>query len=324
MKLFLPFLFLLFISCTETKQKTIGSIERLDAELDKLISKDAAMEIIAEGHEWTEGPLWISKHNMLLYSDIPRNTIYKWTEAKGAEVYLTPSGYTGAAQRGGETGSNAILLTTDGKLLLCQHGDRRLAIMDAPLDKPAAKFTTLVDNYAGKKLNSPNDAVISKDGDIYFTDPPYGLEKNMEDPLKELPFQGVYKLKKDGKVVLLTDSITRPNGIGLTPDGKKLVIANSDGKKPIWYEYEIAGDSIKNGRVLYERKTEKGGADGLKITKSGYLFATGPGGLFIFNPQNKLIGKLKLPEATSNCAFSEDEKTLYLTVDMYVVRLKMQ
>lgn len=323
MKLFLPLFLLLFISCTDKKEKTIGSIERLDPEVDKLIGKDAAMEIIAEGHEWTEGPLWVAKHKMLLYSDIPRNSIYKWTEANGSEIYLNPAGYTGTAKRGGETGSNGLLLTTDGRLLLCQHGDRRLAIMDAPLDKPTSKFISVVDNYSGKKLNSPNDAVISKDGEIYFTDPPYGLEKNMDDPLKELPFQGVYKLKKDGKVVLLTDSISRPNGIGITPDGKKLIIANSDGKKPIWYQYEISGDSIINGTIIYERKTVKGGADGLKITREGYMFATGPGGVWIFNPQHKLIGKLNLPEATSNCAFSDDEKTLFITVDMYVVRLKM-
>src|SRR3982750_4120497 len=156
MKIVSFFTILALVSFGSHKDKrTIGSIERLDPEMDGLIQKDAAMEIIAEGFDWTEGPLWVEKHQMLLFSDIPKNTIYKWTESKGTEVYLTPSGYTDTAKRGGETGSNALKLTIKGRLLLCQHGDRRIAVMDAPLDKPAPKFISLADNYNGKKFNSP-------------------------------------------------------------------------------------------------------------------------------------------------------------------------
>ncbi|MFL5809906.1 MAG: SMP-30/gluconolactonase/LRE family protein [Flavisolibacter sp.] len=329
MKIVSFFTLLALVSFGSHKDKrTIGSIERLDPEMDRLIQKDAAMEIIAEGFDWTEGPLWVEKHQMLLFSDIPKNTIYKWTESKGTEVYLTPSGYTDTAKRGGETGSNALKLTIKGRLLLCQHGDRRIAVMDAPLDKPAPKFISLADNYNGKKFNSPNDAAVASNGDIYFTDPPYGLEKNMNDPKKELSFQGVYKIKKDGKLILLVDSITRPNGIELTPDGKTLFVSNSDGVKPRWYKYKIKGDALVNGTIFpdpaEEKNPERGGADGMKFTKKGYLFAIAPGGVWIFNPKGRIIGKLKIPERTSNCALSGDEKTLYITADMYVLRLKLR
>ena len=321
-------LLLLFAFCSNKEKRTIGSIERLDPEIDVLIQKNAVMEIIAEGFDWTEGPLWVEKHQMLLFSDIPKNTIYKWTEEKGAEVYLSPSGYTDTLKRGGETGSNALKLTNDGRLLLCQHGDRRIAVMNAPLDRPAPRFISLANNYNGKKLNSPNDAAIASNGDIYFTDPPYGLEKNMEDPKKELTFQGVYKIKRDGKLVLLTDSITRPNGIELTPDGKSVIVSNSDGRKPRWYKFDIIGDSLRNGAIFPDASEEikrgNGGADGLKFTRKGYLFATAPGGLWVFNPKGKLIGKLNMPERTSNCALSADENTLYITADMYVLRLKLR
>jgi gluconolactonase len=323
-RLFLAVSVLLAFSFETSAQKTIGSIERLDPEISSLIKKDAVIEIIGEGYDWSEGPLWVEKYKMLLFSDIPKNTIYKWTEEKGAEVYLTPSGYTDTAKRGGETGSNALHLSPNGNLILCQHGNRQMAMMDAPLDRPAPKFISLASNYNGKKFNSPNDAVINSKGEIFFTDPPYGLEKNMDDPKKELSFQGVYKIKTNGELVLLIDSIARPNGIELSRDEKTLFVSNSEGRKPRWYEYDISGDALTNGRIFGAQYQERGGADGMKITKSGYMFAAAPGGLWIFNPSGTVIGKLKIPVATSNCALSADEKTLYITADMYVLRLKMQ
>ncbi len=320
---------ILFASCITAQRKTLGSIERIDPEINSIIRSNATIEIIGEGFEWTEGPLWVEKYRMLLFSDVPKNTIYKWTEQKGTEVYLTPSGYTGVVARGGETGSNGLKLTTDGRLLLCQHGNRQVAVMNAPLDAPKPVFVSIANNYKGKKFNSPNDAVIRSNGDIFFTDPPYGLEKGMEDSTKELPFQGVYKVGKDGKVTLLTDSITRPNGIGLTTDEKTLIVANSDGNKLVWYAFDLSpGDSLTNGRIFRdasaESKSEKGGPDGFKITRQGYMFATAPGGIWVFNKGGKLIGKIKIPEATSNCVLSDDEKTLYVTADMYVLRVKLQ
>ncbi|HZF65278.1 MAG TPA: SMP-30/gluconolactonase/LRE family protein [Chitinophagaceae bacterium] len=310
---------------TRQNHDHIGSIERFSPQINKLIKPDAKLEIIAEGYEWSEGPVWVEKEKMLLFSDIPRNSIYKWTEKGGAELYLKPAGYTGSEERGGETGSNGLALTKDGKLVLCQHGDRRIAMMDAPLNAPQPRFISLADNYKGKKFNSPNDLVIRRNGDIFFTDPPYGLEKNMADQTKELSFQGVYKLSKNGDLKLLLDSIPRPNGIALTPDEKTLIVANSDGKTTRWHAYNFGrNDSLINHRIYGAPYTEKGGADGLKIDSKGNVFATGPGGVWIFDKNGKTLGRLKIPAATSNCALSKDEKTLYITADMYVLRLKMR
>lgn len=316
-------------SCmSQTNYKTTGVVERYDQSLDKIISKDATAEIIAEGFEWSEGPLWIEKHKMLLFSDVPTNTVYKWTEAKGKEIYLKPSGYTGTIERKGEMGSNGLTLDENGHLVLCQHGDRRMVSMNAALDKPEAKFVTLADQYNGKRFSSPNDATISSKGELFFTDPPYGLVTQSDnDPSKEISWNGVYKVKKNGEVILLTDTLTRPNGLAFFPGEKKLLVANSDPQKANWYVFDVDGDRLVNGRIFYRAVREpglRGLPDGLKIDKQGHVFATGPGGVHIFNSEGKLLGRLKLPEATSNCTLSADEKTLYITNDMYVLRFKMR
>ena len=318
---------ILFASCQTKPYKTIGSTERIDPSLDQLITADAKLEIIAEGFEWSEGPVWIENQKTLLFSDVPKNTVYQWTEEKGTSVYLTPSGYTGSVARGGEPGSNGLLLFNN-QLVLCQHGDRRLAVMESSLDKPLAQFKTVGGSFNGKRFNSPNDAVADSKGNFYVTDPPYGLEKNMDDPAKETPYQGVYKINSKGKTFLLVDSLTRPNGIALSPDEKFLFVANSDPAKAIWYRYELTDSTATNGKIFYDvtplAATEKGLPDGMKIDKSGNIFASGPGGLFIFNNEGNLIGRVKIPVATANCALSADEKTLYITSDMYVLRLKMR
>ncbi|MBA4058089.1 MAG: gluconolactonase [Marivirga sp.] len=320
----------LSFSCTPKKElKTIGSIERIDPAFDALVSTDAAIEVIAEDFDWSEGPLWLDDQKMLVFSDVPKNIVYKWTEEKGKEVYLTPSGYTGnSSPYSDEEGSNGLTLSNDGKLVLCQHGDRRVSMMDAALNDPKPTFISLADNFQGKKLNSPNDAVFNDKGDLFFTDPPYGLPNRAEDSTKEIPFQGVYKAS-NGSVTLLTDSVTRPNGIAFFPGEKKLIVANSDPAKAVWYTFDLTeNDSLTNARIFYDAtentKTEKGLPDGLKVDKQGNVFASGPGGVWVFDKDGKLLGKIKLPEATSNCAFSGDEKTLYITVDMYVVRVKLR
>ena len=312
----------------EMKYKKTGTLERIDPALDSIITTRAEAEIIAEGFDWSEGPVWIESHKMLLFSDVPRDTVFKWTEEKGKEVYLTPSGYTDSIPRGGEMGSNGLTLDNDGHLILCQCGNRQIAKMDAPFDKPAPKYISLANNYNGKKFNSPNDVIVSSNGEIFFTDPPYGLEKNMDDPKKEIPFQGVFKVKKDGKVILMTDSLTRPNGLAFLPGEKTMIVANSDPAKPNWYAFDIGDNGqFTNARIFYSTagdKSAKGLPDGFKIDKKGNVFATGPGGLWIFNSSGKLLGKMKFDEATSNVAFSPDEKTLYITNDMNVLRLKMR
>ena len=308
---------------------TEGIIERTDPSLDSIISADAKIEIIATELDWSEGPLWIEKNNRLLFSDVPRNTIYQWTEEKGKEIYLSPSGYTDTMKRGGETGSNGLLLNSEGNLVLCQHGNRQMASMKAPLDHPVAVFESLASTYLGKRFNSPNDAVFSSNAELFFTDPPYGLEKNMNDPRKEIPYQGVYKVNKAGLVTLLIDSITRPNGIAFFPGEKKLIIANSDPAKPYWYLYEVTENNLlTNGKIFCEASVAgtnlKGLPDGLKIDRKGTVFASGPGGVWIFNASGILLGKIKLSEAASNCALSDDEKTLFITNDSKVLRIKLR
>jgi gluconolactonase len=309
---------------------TTGNLEKFDPSFDSIIAPAAKAEIIAEGFEWSEGPLWAEKEGMLLFSDVPMNTVYKWTEKKGKEVYLKPSGYTAMEPSVcKEPGSNGLTFDNDGHLVLCQHGDRRMARMNAALDKPEAKFVTLADKYNGKRFSSPNDAVYNNAGELFFTDPPYGLQtQDDNDSKKELPRNGVYKVKKDGTVILLVDSITRPNGLAFLPGEKKLIVACSDSDKPNWYIFDVNGDLLSNGKIFYSYAGNNNGLpglpDGLKIDKDGYVFATGPGGLSVFNSDGKLLGRLNLKNPAANCALSPDEKTIYITNDMYVLRLRMR
>ena len=313
---------------TRHEYPAVGSIEKLDPSLDSILTTHALPEIIADGFDWSEGPLWIEATHTLLFSDVPQNTIYQCNETEGKKVYLSPSGYTDTAKRGGETGSNGLTFDKDGHLILCQCGNRQLAKMNAAINNPKADYIPLASQYLGKKFNSPNDVIANSDGEFFFTDPPYGLEKNMDDPKKEIPFQGVYKVRKDGKIVLLTDTLTRPNGIVLLPGGNTLLVANSDPAKPNWYAFDLNGDSLSHARIFYSAAgydpKRKGLPDGMKADKSGNLYATGPGGLWIFNKRGKLAGRINLPEAASNCALSDDEKTLYITNDMNVLRLRLQ
>lgn len=320
---------LLCISCKMKEDKSIGTIERLDPALNTVVSENATIDIIAEGYDWSEGPLWVEQEKMLLFSDVPKNTIYQWTEAKGASVYLTPSGYTGTVPHPGESGSNGLLFTPDGKLAMCQHGNRQVAYMDAPLQQPAPRFVALASHYQGKKLNSPNDATFRSNGDLFFTDPPYGLPQQANDPTRETAFQGVYRVRGDS-VMLVTDSLTRPNGIAFLPGEKTLLVANSDPEKAIWYAFDLnEQDSVVNARIFYnataETKTNKGLPDGLKVDADGHIFATGPGGIWIFDVTGKVLGKIRIHDVpTSNCALADGGKTLYITADQYILRVRLR
>ena len=308
---------------TKSAGRTLGSIERHDPRFDKLIPPGAAMEVLAEGFEWAEGPAWDRKLNSLLFSDIPPNTVFRWREgAKKPEVFLRPSGYTQGPPRGGEPGSNGLAFDPEGRLVLCQHGDRRVARLE-----PDGSFKTLADRYEGKRLNSPNDLVYSADGSLYFTDPPYGLLGGNSDPTKELPFNGVYRLAKTGELTLLTKEMSFPNGIGLSPDGKTLYVANSDSARAVWMAFPVKADGgIGEGRVFFDAtrgmKTLKGAPDGLKIDRAGNLFATGPGGILVFAPDGTHLGTLNTGEATANVGWGDDGATLYITADMYLARIR--
>jgi gluconolactonase len=302
---------------------TLGMIERLDPRLDSIIPPGALIEKLAEGFDWSEGPIWIKQGGYLLFSDVPSNTVYKWKEGRGVSEFLHPSGYTGSIPRGGEPGSNGLTVDSQGRLVLCEHGDRRVA----RLEKDGHK-TTLADRYDGKRLNSPNDLVYRANGDLYFTDPPYGLEKNVDDPKKELPFQGVYRVTSTGEITLLTSELSRPNGIAFSPDEKTLYVAVSDPKHAVWMAYEVKADgTLANGRVFFDATSlvnteHKGLPDGMKVDQNGNLFATGPGGVFVFGPDGKHLGTINTGEATANCAWGEDGSVLYITADMYLCRIK--
>ena len=305
-----------------------GSLEALDNSFWSIIPKEAKIEILAEGHQWTEGPLWLASKNMLLYSDIPKNAVFSWTEEEGSKLYLRPSGYLGKDFEGSEPGSNGLLLDKKGNLVLCQHGERRMVKMEGFIDDPQPIFTPIATRYGAARFNSPNDAVYKSNGDLYFTDPPYGLPALMENVEKELPYQGVFKVTNSGVVELLTNELTRPNGIAFSPDEKKMYLSNSDPEYAIWKVYDVGQDGLlKNGKIFFDATSmvphEKGLPDGLKVDDEGNLFATGPGGVFLFSPEGKLLGKIRTGQATSNCSFNQDKSTLYITADSYVLRIKL-
>ena len=332
----MKYAYLLFIasalvaSCKSTEDKSIATIESIDPALDALIDPEAKVEIIMDGFAWSEGPLWLPSENFLIVSDVPKNTIYKWTKEKGKEEYLKPSGYTAKGDKpySKEEGSNGLLLSKDGKLVLCQHGDRRVSVMNAALGSPAPDYSPLADNYDGKKLNSPNDAVFNSGGTLFFTDPPYGLPDD-NGATKEIPFQGVFK-SSNGVVTLISDSVTRPNGIAFLPGERRLIVASSDPEKAVWYTFDLnESDSVTSASLFYDATSqvklgEPGLPDGLKVDAAGNVFATGPGGVWIFDQSGKVLGKIKVTEPTSNVAFSPDGKTLFITANMYVLQLKMK
>jgi gluconolactonase len=287
-----------------------------------LLDKEARIEVLCSGFDWAEGPVWVKEGGYLLFSDIPPNKVMKWEEGSGVSTYLFPSGYTGATDYGGEPGCNGLLLDTKGQLVSCEHGDRRLSVMT----KDGGK-RTLVDNYEGKRLNSPNDAVFKSNGDLYFTDPPYGLPNRWDDPRRELDFCGVYRLAKNGAVTLLTKEMTRPNGIAFSPDEKTLYVAQSDPEAALWKAFPVEEDgTLGESRVLHDVTSmvgkHKGLPDGMKVDDAGNIWATGPGGVHVFAADGTPLGRIDTGEATANCGFGNDGSTLYLTADMYLCRIQ--
>lgn len=340
----IPFLVLITVlfSCGAEKSKQVvekqGSstvnadikVEILDEEALEIIDANASISVLASGFTWTEGPLWVEKGNYLLFSDIPNNKVYKLDADLDTTTFIKPSGYTGAGSYGNEPGSNALLLNGTGELLLMQHGDRRVAKMNASLENPVSDFSTIVGDYEGKRFNSPNDGVFDKSGNLYFTDPPYGLPGKMEDSRKELSFQGVYCQLVSGELILI-DSLSRPNGITLSVDQKQLYVAVSDPGHAVWYQYDLAGSGqVENKRLFYDatelvgQEGQQGLPDGMKMHSKGFLLATGPGGVWIFNEKAKPVARIYTGQLTSNCALSVDEKRLFLTADDYILEVTLK
>ena len=336
-KLFVLFFLASSLSCTNQKSDseievlesaydTVGSVERLDSAINSLVSEDAKIQVLASGFEWAEGPLWLPDQEALIFTDVPTNKIWMWTEADSLSLFLQPSGYLGTETDKKEPGANGLALNGNGELILCQHGERRIAKMNSSLSNPKADFTALVSDFEGKKFNSPNDLVMDKSGQLFFTDPPYGLD---DWDTKELDFQGIYRLDTDGSLSLLIDSLSRPNGIGLSPNQKILYIAQSDPQKARYYAYELdeKGDVV-SGKILLDATSSIGDMlpglpDGLTIHSSGTLFATGPGGVWVISAEGKHLGTIRTGQGTANCTFDSNEEYLYITADAYLMRIKI-
>lgn len=300
------------------------TIARLDPRLDKLVPGDAHLERLQDGFDWLEGPAWSPALGSLLFSDIPRNAVYRWSPGSRVELFLQPSGYTGPSPFAGrEPGSNGLLFDSEGRLILCEHGDRRITRLEAD-----GRKTVLVDRYRGRRLNSPNDAVLSAAGDLFFTDPPFGLPGTFEDPKRELDFSGVYRLAPTGVLTLLTAAIRAPNGIALSPDETLLYVTDVDPARPAWLVYPLRPDgTLGPGRVFVDALpftlVHAGGPDGLKLDDAGNLFAAGPGGVYVFAPDGTHLGTLSTGVATSNVAWGEDGSTLFVTAGSALYRIRL-
>lgn len=302
-----------------------AQIERLDPALDALVPPDAALERLAGGLEWAEGPAWRRSGGYLVFSDIPRNTVYQWEEGKGLSVFLRPAGYIGGDPPGLELGTNGLVFDAQDRLVMADHGNRQIA----RLDESDFTRTTLADRFEGKRLNSPNDLVIHSSGDIYFTDPPYGLRDLDRSPSRELDFNGVYRLSGAGALTLVTRDLSYPNGIALSPDERTLYVAVSDRDNPVWMAYDVApSGEVSGGRVLFDasaliREGRSGVPDGMTVDRHGNLFATGPGGVLVISPDGRHLGTILTGRATSNATFGDDGSSLYITADMDLMRIRV-
>ncbi len=310
---------------------TVGAVERLDPALDALVPPGARIEQLAQGFAWAEGPVWRPGNGgHLLFTDVPGNAVHRWQAGQGANVFLRPAGAAGPHTAGRELGSNGLALDPSGALVMADHGNRQVA----RLDERTFTKVVLADRFEGRRFNSPNDLVFGANGDLYFTDPPYGLAGQDADPAKELAFNGVYRRTAAGALTLVTRELTRPNGIALSPDGRTLYVANSDAARPVWVAYAVgpdgavAGAPAARGRVVFDagplvRRGLPGLPDGLKVDRGGRLFATGPGGVLVLTPDGRHLGTIATGRPTANCAFGDDGATLYITANDRLLRVRL-
>ena len=309
----------------------VSRIERLDPAIDAVLAPDAKIEKVAEGFRWAEGPTWYVEKdaagktifNGIVFSDVLANTSYRWQEGwDHAEVFLRPSGLYTNTPGFHERGSNGMTRDPAGNLIICQHGERRVVRFEH------GSFTVVADRFEGKRFNSPNDVCVKRNGDVYFTDPPYGLEGNEKSPLKELDFSGVYRVTPDGKITLLNKEFKDPNGIAFSPDEKILYVASTDVGEPIIAAFDVKDDgTITNRRTFFDAKPFvdskfAGLCDGIKADQAGNIWTGALGGVGIISPAGKLIGRLYTGEQTSNCNWGDDGSTLYITADYFLLRIK--
>lgn len=284
----------------------------------QILDINAPVEILATGFSWLEGPVWSDTHQFLLFSDIPNHQVLKYQVGQGVSEYLSDSGY-----------ANGLLIDHQEQLILMQSRRRHVVKMDANLLTPTANYQTLAADFQGKKLNSPNDVTLHNSGTLYFTDPPYGLPKQLEDPNKELDFQGVYALTYDGQLMLQDDSLKYPNGITLSNDQQHLYVAVSDPDHPAWYQYDVMPDGqLANKTLFYQTQpvlnSAHGLPDGLKVHESGIIFATGPQGIWVFDQDATLLAKIKLPSIAANLAFNTKQSRIYITAHHQLLALDLK
>lgn len=335
-KYILSFFLLSILSCVNNINQenhtrlTRGNVQIFDESAKIFVNEDSRIELLADSLFLSEGPLWIESLNSLLFTQVASNKVFKWNENDGLSVYLDPSGYTGIvpAEPDGLVGSNGMVLNSNGDLILAQHGDRRVAKL-IDWDNETPEFETLAGRYNDKLFNSPNDLVYADNGDLYFTDPPYGfgLEKLLTSELKEQPVNGVYKLTKTGEVVLLVEDILLPNGIAISNDNKTLYVNSSDVEYPIITKFDITENGLENREIFFDGteliKSSEGWFDGLKVHSSGNIFSTGPGGVLILTPEGKHLATIGTTSNALNCAFGNNEEYLYITAFDYLARVKL-
>lgn len=314
---------ILMLLAASPQTQPADRIIRLSSRIDTIIPSDARIEQVGDGLGFTEGPIWV-KEGALLFSDIPKNVIMKWKPGDSVSIFREKSGYGNAIPAGAFYGSNGLTLDKQGRLTICEHGNRRITRLEKD-----GKLTVLADHYQGKRLNSPNDLVYKSDGALYFTDPPFGLPKAFDDPAKELPFSGVYRVK-DGKVQLLTKALTAPNGLAFSPDEKYLYVANTGPVQKLWMRFEVKPDgTLGDSKIFYDATGHKdeGVPDGMKLDREGNLYATGPGGIWVFSAAGEHLGTIRPPQLPANCNWGDaDGKTLYMTAGtaIYRIRLKVE
>jgi gluconolactonase len=302
--------------------ETTGKVVRADAALDAIVPADAKIEKLADGFLFTEGPVWVREGGYLLFSDPNANTIYRWSPDGGVSIFRTKSGYAGPdIAEYGQPGSNGLTLDREGRLTINEHGRRRVV----RLEKNGV-ITVLADRYEGKRLNSPNDLVYRSDGTLYFTDPPFGLPKFFDDPRKELPYSGVFRLR-DGELKLVSTDLSGPNGLAFSPDEESLYVTNWDAKNKVVMRYEVHPDgSLSGGRVFFDMNSVPGeeALDGMKVDRQGNLYVTGPGGAWIISPEGKHLGTIVPPQSPHNLAWGdEDGRTLYMTAETGLYRIRL-